>query len=190
MRYMLLLCAWLLPGVAQAQQIVDVGAGSASPPHGFVDFCRREPAECLVSDRGFAVVRATPDRIKLLQKVNDWVNSKIHGVTDKELYGVNEWWTVPATAGDCEDYAILKRHVLIEKYGWPASALRLTVVYDEDDLGHTVLTVVTSVGDYVLDNKHEWIGFLGEFQYKPLMRQSGASPRVWTAISIETATAQ
>ena len=39
----------------------------------------------------------------------------------------------------CEDYALLKRHELMQ-LGWPSSALLMTVVMDESFEGHAVLT--------------------------------------------------
>ena len=59
---------------------------------------------------------------------------------------------MPRTKGDCEDYALLKRHTLIRK-GWPVGSLLLTVVRDEKGEGHAVLTARTKQGDFILDNK-------------------------------------
>jgi predicted transglutaminase-like cysteine proteinase len=70
---------------------------------------------------------------------------------------VNEYWTLPRTRGDCEDYALLKRHTLLEK-GWPVSAVLMTVVRDEKGEGHAVLTARTVQGDFILDNKVERCG--------------------------------
>ena len=61
---------------------------------------------------------------------------------------------LPTDRGDCEDYALLKQKLLIER-GWPSSSLLMTVVRDEKGEGHAVLTARTSQGDFVLDNKVE-----------------------------------
>ena len=46
-------------------------------------------------------------------------------------YGIADYWTLPTDGkGDCEDYALLKRHELI-RLGWPSSALLMTIVKDE-----------------------------------------------------------
>ncbi len=47
---------------------------------------------------------------------------------------------------------LLKRRTLIE-HGYPESTLLITVVRDENNEGHAVLTVRTDQGDFVLDNK-------------------------------------
>ena len=52
--------------------------------------------------------------------------------------------------GDCEDYVLLKRRMLIQS-GWPREALLVTVVRNERDEGHAVLTVTSDKGDYILD---------------------------------------
>ena len=51
---------------------------------------------------------------------------------------------------------LLKRHLLTER-GWPESTLLITVVRDENNEGHAVLTVRTDRGDLVLDNKRREI---------------------------------
>ena len=97
---------------------------------------------------------ASAERLKELDEINRTVNHAIAPATDLEVYGVNEYWTLPKARGDCEDYALLKRHDLIGK-GWPVSAMLMTVVRDEKGEGHAVLTARTVQGDYILDNKIE-----------------------------------
>ena len=89
-----------------------------------------------------------------LDAINRQVNSTVTPVTDLELYGREELWTYPNRYGDCEDYALLKRHMLIRQ-GWAPESLLMTVVWDENGEGHAVLTVTTSAGDFVLDNKRD-----------------------------------
>ncbi len=72
-------------------------------------------------------------------------------MTDMELYGRDEVWAYPVDAGDCEDFVLLKRKLLIEK-GFPVNTLLITVVRKPDGEGHAVLTVRTAQGDYILDN--------------------------------------
>lgn len=70
-----------------------------------------------------AGVALTPERMAELQQVNDHVNSTIVEVSDMEQYGREDVWTLPTSGkGDCEDFALLKRKLLVQR-GWPASAL-------------------------------------------------------------------
>ena len=88
-----------------------------------------------------------------------------------EIYGQTEYWTIPTTRGDCEDYALLKRKRLMAR-GWPASALLMTVVRDEKGEGHAVLTARTVQGDFILDNKVDEVKVWNRTRYEYVMRQS------------------
>lgn len=155
--------------------------GTALPPYGFVQFCEGFPRECapqVVDDQRFP---ATRERMKELDELNRVVNRSIKPATDMELYGVTELWTLPKEQGDCEDYALLKRHLLMKK-GWPASSLLLTVVRDEKGEGHAVLTARTSAGDFFLDNKTDDMKLWHKAPYELVMRQSYLNPRVWMSL--------
>jgi predicted transglutaminase-like cysteine proteinase len=155
--------------------------GPAQPPHGFVRFCEATPAEC-TSDHGQeSRFDASAERLKELDEINRSVNKVIAPATDLEVYGVNEYWTLPRTRGDCEDYALQKRHNLMAK-GWPVSSLLMTVVRDEKGEGHAVLTARTVQGDYILDNKIEDVRMWNRTPYQFVMRQSYLNPKVWVAL--------
>ena len=82
-----------------------------------------------------------------LVSVNDWVNNAIKPLTDLEHWGVVEKWNYPEDGyGDCEDYALLKRRMLMQA-GWPREALLITVVRDKKGDGHAVLTVKTDAAN-------------------------------------------
>ena len=155
--------------------------GPAQPPYGFVQFCDERPAECKagpIDDNRFV---ATPERLSELDEVNRHVNRTIQPVTDLELYGVTEYWTIPVDKGDCEDYALLKRQILIRR-GWPVSSLLMTVVRDEKGEGHAVLTARTAQGDFILDNKVEEVKVWSKTPYEFVMRQSYLNPRAWVSL--------
>lgn len=155
--------------------------GPSLPPYGYVRFCAAFPAECrrgaLVDQR----ISATPERMAELDAVNRQVNAAIRPATDAEIYGEVERWTLPTDRGDCEDYALLKRHILMRQ-GWPASALLMTVVRDEKGEGHAILTARTSKGDYILDNKNNEMKLWTATPYAYVMRQSYIDPNVWLSL--------
>lgn len=155
--------------------------GLSQAPYGFVRFCEANPDHC--ANRGLedARVDATPERLSELDDINRSVNRNVKPMTDLEIYGVNEYWTLPTTAGDCEDYALLKQQ-LLQKRGWPSSALLLTVVRDEKGEGHAVLTARTAQGDFVLDNKSDNVHLWNQTPYEFVMRQSYLNPKVWVAL--------
>jgi predicted transglutaminase-like cysteine proteinase len=103
-------------------------------------------------------------------------------VTDLELYGKVEYWNYPTSGkGDCEDYVLLKRRMLIER-GWPESTLLITVVRDENGEGHAVLTARTDAGDLVLDNKRQDIVRWTDTPYIYVKQQSEGNPLVWASL--------
>jgi predicted transglutaminase-like cysteine proteinase len=81
------------------------------------------------------------------------VNATITPMLDSEHWGVADRWDLPTDgAGDCEDFQLLKRKLLVEA-GLPRRAMRITVVLDDKNEGHAVLLIRTDHGDLTLDNK-------------------------------------
>ena len=156
--------------------------GQTLPPVGYVTFCREQKDECRPAKRFSDRIQLNPERARELEEVNRYVNETIEPVTDQELYGKVELWTYPSDGkGDCEDYVLLKRRLLIER-GWPESTLLITVVRDENNEGHAVLTARTDKGDLVLDNKEREILAWTETAYTFIKQQSGPNPLVWTSL--------
>jgi predicted transglutaminase-like cysteine proteinase len=155
--------------------------GPALPPYGYVRFCSAFPAECKRGPLEDGRIAATTERLAELDAINRQVNATVKPATDLEIYGEVERWTLPTDRGDCEDYALLKRHILMRK-GWPASALLMTVVRDEKGEGHAILTARTSKGDYVLDNKTDELKLWSATPYAYVMRQSYIDPNVWLSL--------
>jgi predicted transglutaminase-like cysteine proteinase len=170
-----------ISGQDRAMSVMRV-FGPTDPPYAFWRFCDEFPADCTKRRTVDARYDVTHERMEELDDINRYVNRTIEPVTDLELYGVSDYWTLPQSGkGDCEDYALLKRHMLIEA-GWPASALLVTVVRDEKMEGHAVLTARTSRGDFLLDNKSDDIKLWNKTNYLFVMRQSYLDPRAWVAL--------
>jgi predicted transglutaminase-like cysteine proteinase len=156
--------------------------GKALPPVGFVSFCARNPDECKPNGGKARKLAMSPERWNLLYQVNTYVNGKIAPVSDQDLYGEPEYWTIPSDAGDCEDYLLLKKRYL-QGLGFTQDALLITVVLDEKNEGHAVLTVTTDEGDFILDNRRNEIRRWNDVDYLYLKRQSPRDPRAWVALS-------
>jgi predicted transglutaminase-like cysteine proteinase len=159
--------------------------GETLPPVGYVNFCATHKAECNPYTMGEKLSSArmamSPDRWNMLYQVNTYANGKIIPVSDQELYGEPERWVYPVNAGDCEDFVLMKKREL-EKLGVAPQNLQITVVLDERDEGHAVLTVSTEEGDYILDNRRNDILLWNDTNYTFLKRQSAKSPRSWVAL--------
>jgi len=156
--------------------------GDTLPPIGYVNFCREHQADCLPERKFADRVQLTSAKFRELDQVNTAVNTRVQPVTDLELYGKVEYWTYPTkNKGDCEDYVLEKQRILMER-GWPESTLLITVVRDENNEGHAVLTVRTDKGDYVLDNKRREVLRWAETPYTYVKRQSEKNPLVWISL--------
>ena len=157
-----------------------------NPPIGHYEYCKSNPKSCsAMNDDG--PLQLTEARWKTLLKVNYTANSSIEPLTDQEIYGVEERWAYPTTVGDCEDFVLLKRKMLMNK-GFSASNLLITVVLQPNGEGHAVLTVRTDRGDFVLDNMRNKVMNWSETEYTYLKRQDTANPGRWVKIQDGRAT--
>ena len=103
-------------------------------------------------------------------------------MTDMDHWGVIEKWSLPTDGyGDCEDYVLLKRKMLMDA-GWPREALLITVVRDKLGEGHAVLTVKSDKGEFILDNQNENVVAWTETGYRFVKRQSQSDPNIWVAL--------
>lgn len=157
-----------------------------SIPFGWLDFCQRYAGEC--DDRPTAPreIELTAETFRKISGVNALVNSRVEPVADLEHAGVPDSWDYPEDGkGDCEDYALMKRRVLISS-GFPRSALLLAVVKDRQGDGHLVLIARTSRGDLVLDNLSDDVSAWTQTPYRFVKRQSQENQNVWVAVGTPT----
>jgi predicted transglutaminase-like cysteine proteinase len=178
-----MLAAIAQPAAATNERPTFISLGSTSrPPIGWVDFCSQNRRECETRPMQARDVVLTPTTWRDLTRINQLVNTKIKPLTDMEHWGVLERWSYPDDGyGDCEDYVLLKRRMLIQA-GWPRQALLITVVRDARGDGHAVLTVKTDKGEFILDNQNEEILLWSETSYRFVKRQSQTDPNIWVAL--------
>lgn len=149
-----------------------VAAGVKSPV-GFKLFCAKNPSQCTASKQ--SSVTMTDEVMSKLKRVNSAVNRKIRPRNDRTI----DTWTLEASYGDCEDYAITKRARLI-KEGIPAGALRLAFAKTRKGENHAVLVVRTDKGDYVLDNLVSSIRPIAQSGLR-FISMSTANPKKWVS---------
>jgi predicted transglutaminase-like cysteine proteinase len=156
-------------------------ASPALAPFQHVRFCLRHPADCKSDPTEKDLVELSDQTSELLNRVNRSVNAAITPTV--KTYGTNieDRWTIAPSRGDCNDYAVTKRHELIAD-GLPARVLRLSVVKTDSGIGHLVLVVTTSKGDLVLDNLTDAILPWQRTGYQWLKIQSAVDARFWYAI--------
>jgi predicted transglutaminase-like cysteine proteinase len=167
---------------AGAASLNMVTTGATSQPIGHHEFCLRLPQECqAIPGVTGAPAQLTRQAWADMLHVNATVNRTIIPLTDQEIYGVEEYWDFPTSVGDCEDYALLKRRMLMER-GFSAEHLLITVVLQPDGSGHAVLTVTTDHGDFILDNMRERVMLWSDTEYTYLKRQAGNHAGRWNKI--------
>jgi len=136
------------------------------------NLCRREDTEDREGTKELFSFRL----FKKLKAVNRSVNKHMRYMTDKKQYGHPEVWALNLKKGrhiygDCEDYALLKQHLLI-KYGVPRSSLSIAIGKHPVAGRHAVLLVRTSIGDLILDSITDRIFFTARSPFKITKFQS------------------
>ncbi|WAP69439.1 transglutaminase-like cysteine peptidase [Jiella pelagia] len=186
----LLLCLAAAFGTNEAEAVeargpfMQIGV-NAPRPIGHQGLCRREPAECRpISQHAMSKpVVLDQDLIHTIATINVSVNSRLKAQSDQDLYGVEEYWTYPGAAGDCEDFVLRKRKRLHEEAKIDLGNLLITVVKKANGEGHAVLTLHTTDGDFILDNLNWRILPWNETPYAFLKRQSMVDPGRWNRIA-------
>jgi predicted transglutaminase-like cysteine proteinase len=183
---------------ASALSVSDAGARSRSPlephlltsiadssptlaPFQHVRFCRRYPSDCKSNPTESDRIDLNSDTWELLKRVNHSINVSIVPILKGYGSNLEDSWTIAPETGDCNDYAVTKRHELLES-GLPSKALRLSVVKTASGIGHLVLVVATTNGDVVMDNLTATIRPWQTTDYQWIKIQSASDPRLWNEI--------
>jgi predicted transglutaminase-like cysteine proteinase len=192
---------FLAIGVASASVVMVAAKSFAEPdmssyatigvetsvPFGWVDFCQRYRGECVDDMRNAREIVLDAAAFRKISGVNQWVNKSINPIADNDHWSAIDRWDYPTDGrGDCEDFALLKRRMLLEE-GFPREALLLTVVKQRNGDGHLVLTMRTDRGDYVLDNLTNEIRPWTKAPYRFVKRQAQENQNTWVAIGGPTA---
>ncbi|MGY4472374.1 putative transglutaminase-like cysteine proteinase [Bradyrhizobium sp. LB9.1b] len=153
-------------------------------PMAFTIFCLKYKDECKPRPQHIVFrggrLKLTAERMAQLQEVNQQVNSAIR--PEPNLEGLRgEKWLLHPTSGDCNDYAVTKRHDLIAK-GFPARSVLLGEVVVPWGEHHLVVVVRTSSGDLVLDNLTGHILPWSKKSYRWVRIQTPNNPTYWASL--------
>ena len=158
-----------------------VFAGFTLPPMGHTLFCLKYPADCraqvTMPDAG--PITLTDKRRAELVRINAAVNSAIKPM---DVPGViTDKWLISPKSGDCNDYAVTKRHKLLA-LGWPSRDLLLAEVVTSWGVHHLVLVVRTDKGDLVADSLHKRIRNWADTPYRWVRVETPKNPKFWATI--------
>lgn len=173
-----------MPRVSRADLAhIELGR-PALPPVTYTMFCLRYEAECRPrrSFRG-GPIRLTEKRWTDLREINRTVNQAIEPARN-EFGLAGEAWIINPARGDCNDYAVSKRHELLRR-GWPSRVLLLSEVVIGSGEHHLVLLVRTSSGDLVLDNLTPQVKPWARTPYRWLRVQSPGRDGLWATVGRE-----
>ena len=169
-------------GLEQGIQLIRFDAPTLAPM-AFTQFCLKYPSDCksgrllLEGDR----IELNDMRRSELETVNRTVNSSIRPERNEDGLAGEKWLLSPLR-GDCNDYAVTKRHQLIAR-GWPARTVLLSEVVTISGEHHLVTVVRTNNGDLVLDNLTDQIKPWSRTPYRWLRIQTPKNPNYWASIS-------
>jgi predicted transglutaminase-like cysteine proteinase len=168
---------------AFAERLLFASLGDNSrAPIGWIEFCSNHAKDCVGGTSSPRDVVLNGKSWKDLVRINKFVNDSVKPMTDQDHWGTVEKWSYPDDGyGDCEDYVLLKRRMLVQA-GWPLEALLITVVREKSGDGHAVLTVKTDKGEFVLDNQNPEILLWSETNYRFVKRQSQTDPNRWVSL--------
>lgn len=151
-------------------------------PMAYVRFCIDYANECESKKAPVAAeaVALTAERKAELVEINTRVNRSIR--PQPNLGGIaTEKWVIDPEAGDCNDYAVTKRHLLMAR-GWPSDALLLAEVVLRSGEHHLVVVVRTKDGDFVLDSLDPNIRHWSQAPYSWVRMQTPENPNFWAKI--------
>ena len=158
-----------------SNELTLVAAGRLQPvatpaftPAPASDFISRNPdyIHLLRQRRSNQPLDGGPETLALLDRVNREGNALITWTDDRASWGLTDIWDFPCEYDnklydDCDSFALWKMRRLIE-LGLPSTPLLLTLGQTETGIGHAVLVVRTTTGDYVLDNRYPDVKTMNE----------------------------
>jgi predicted transglutaminase-like cysteine proteinase len=168
-------------GVNQAVERIRFDSAVLAP-FAHARHCAQYPDECRIRRMAFrgGKLALTEKRWAELTGANTQVNRAIR--PERNLLGVaGEEWLIAPKAGDCNDYAVTKRHELLAR-GWPSRALLLAEVIVPSGEHHLVVVVRVKDGDFVIDNLNANIRPWNKTQYRWVRIQTPTDPTVWATV--------
>ncbi len=162
------------PNTNKASHRLIVERSTTASPLGFQIFCLQNPKECRANSS--KKVAYSTSLMRVASKINRKVNRSIRPRNDR---GIDKW-SLNVRVGDCEDYVISKRSLLI-RAGVPSGSLRIATAVTRRGVGHAVLIIRTNKGDFALDNRTNTIKLWNKTGLR-MIAMSGSNPKRWKKI--------
>jgi predicted transglutaminase-like cysteine proteinase len=154
---------------------------------GRLQYLRSDPARQRNIDTasGDSVLQRTPEGSPMsladLFRANEHVNHSVAYRTDQDVYGEIDKWEYPRGQGDCEDFALAKRQLLIAG-GYDPKLLNIAICLDHSGKGHAVLAATLDGNDYVLDNQTDDVLHWNQCHYQWIKITRDGSFKHWDLV--------
>jgi predicted transglutaminase-like cysteine proteinase len=147
-------------------------------------------AFALPSERRYTTSALSPAGVsydlemRRLIAVNREVNRSVRFRSDDQLFGTEDYWSLPVRGrdgqlyGDCEDYALQKRSLLLTQ-GFSPTDLSMAVVRTAKGDVHAVLLVSTDAGEMMLDSLTAAVIPWRHSTYRLVARQAAGDAATW-----------
>lgn len=151
--------------------------GAVLAPAGYRAFCAAAGGRC-DGDRspGGPARRWTKTARAEIVAVNRAVNRMMSPASEH-----GDIWRETGAFGDCEDYALAKRRMLLA-LGWRAGQALIAIGETPDGAAHAVLVIRTDAGDFTLDNRSNRIVRWDRSDLRWVARQSARLPALWVGV--------
>lgn len=140
----------------------SISTSFADGPRGAQNFCKKHPDQCKIKS-------GKSGSLETIKQINRHVNSSIRPVNDS-----GDSWDIKQLAGDCEDYVLEKRRLLLQK-GWASKNVQVAIGTLKGEY-HAVLIVD---GRYVLDNLTNQVTTVSTTKVNLFMIQTEEDPKKW-----------
>ncbi len=176
-----------LPRILKSQYDHVVFKAAVLGPFAYTHFCLRYADDCREHGHVFRrphPIALTESRWKDLVEINQRVNRSITPrayINDKTY----DTWRIAPTHGDCNDYAVTKRHELLAR-GWPSRSVLLAEVVTTWGQHHLVLIARTDAQDFVLDNLSSNVKPWSKTPYDWVRVESPIYRGIWSTIKTPT----
>jgi predicted transglutaminase-like cysteine proteinase len=177
----LLIFALVMELYGPAVASVELGMrANTLPPLAHTIFCLQYPVECTGSDAAAAFFLVSAQQLETeLSDINRRVNLSIQPIRTNDAGTLGDRWLLSPLVGNCNDYAVSKRHELL-RLGWPSWALLLAEVKLKTGEHHLVLVANARFESFVLDNlSQEIVPLTAEIEYQWIRIESGDDPKLW-----------
>jgi predicted transglutaminase-like cysteine proteinase len=155
---------------------------NALPPIAHAVFCMNYPRECSESAAAASFFSARAEALyAVLVVVNRYINTTIRPIRVAYRNILDDRWLLSPLSGNCNDYAVSKRHELL-RLGWPSGALLLAEVVLATGEHHLVLVAKAGGDSFVLDNLRSGVVPLTAVAgYRWIRIESPDDPKFWLA---------